>query len=122
MNNNNGHIIVYVNQVEHVSGYFAKGSTVMDQCFGAIVQVEVKNTNTDAWSGAMQYSTDAGNTYKSFGCTECNACCAVSLRRIPFVFVSFSVSWAYASETLSNKACGALITFFTGFITFFYRF
>ena len=39
---------------------FAKGSTVLDACFAALLGVQVRGPTTDAWAGSVEASADGG--------------------------------------------------------------
>ena len=66
-------------EVDDGSGYasvttgqsWAKGSTVLDTSYHTLSGVMVRNPTTDAWVGAIEYSSDGGVTYLPFVCTDC---------------------------------------------------
>merc|ERR1711865_1004385 len=56
-----------------VSGNFAIGSTVLEQCYPAKPTLQMNDHSNDAWSGSIEYSSDAGTTYSPMSCTNCGA-------------------------------------------------
>lgn len=52
---------------------------VFDECFPEpVVAVSAQNSNADAWTGTVQYSTDGGLTKSTMQCTDCTTDCAGS--------------------------------------------
>ena len=57
---------------EVANGYFARGSTVFEQCFSVpVMMLQVQALNSNAWAGEIMKSSDGGNTYSGAICTSC---------------------------------------------------
>ena len=50
---------------------WAKGGTVVDDCFAAVEGVSVTNPTTNAWAGAIDVSEDG--VYNTLDCSGCTA-------------------------------------------------
>ena len=46
----------------------SKGTTVIDRCWEGFRELRVRNSNSNAWIGAVEYSTDGGSTWTAFSC------------------------------------------------------
>jgi hypothetical protein len=56
-------------------GNYDKGDVVLEQCYSNdIASVQVKNPTNNAWVGAIEYSSDGGDTYQPMSCTGCKLC------------------------------------------------
>merc|ERR550539_2216558 len=56
---------------EVASGSFSKDQGVVSQCYSSpVVLVEVKNPTTDAWTGSVEYSSNAGGTFNAMQCSK----------------------------------------------------
>ena len=58
--------------VSVTSGYWAKGSTVIEACFTTLLGVQVTNPNADGWIGAVELS-EGGGAYLPLDCTGCTS-------------------------------------------------
>jgi len=66
--------------VNHGSGDYASvttgqkwetGSTVLIAAYSTLLGVKVRNPTTDGWIGSVEYSSDGGDSYVPFLCTDC---------------------------------------------------
>jgi len=72
---NDGHLSVHVDGSELVAPrYFGKGEVVANMCYEEpIHDVKVQNTDSDAWTGSLEYSSDGGSSFHPMWCTAgCN--------------------------------------------------
>ena len=53
------------------SKVWAKGSTMLYGPYHTLSGVRVHSPSTNAWVGAIEYSSDGGVTYLPFVCTDC---------------------------------------------------
>ena len=73
-----GYLDVYVNTG---SGYemvtipgisYDKGQLVLDECYANLINVQVTNSQTNAWGGSIESSTDGNKvTYSPMECLDC---------------------------------------------------
>merc|ERR1712232_1520440 len=55
-----------------VSDYYARGQTVLEECFvDAILTLIVQNPTSNAWTGSALFSADGGQTYNPMQCGTC---------------------------------------------------
>jgi hypothetical protein len=51
---------------------YASGAVVLQQCYSNdIASLQVKNPTNNAWTGAVEYSSDGGETYLPMECANC---------------------------------------------------
>ena len=48
------------------------GSVVLERCYLRIIALQIAGTDTNAWMGAITFSTDGGRTYTGSWCTTCD--------------------------------------------------
>jgi len=60
---------------EHSTGHFGKGVEVTDTCYeNPIDALHVQNPGNNAWTGSIEYSSDAGKSFHPMYCTAgCNS-------------------------------------------------
>ena len=73
----NGYLDVYVNtgdgydMVTAPETNWPAGSEVLNQCYAGLVGVQVTNSQTNAWAGSIESSTDGKITYSAMECINC---------------------------------------------------
>ena len=74
----NGYLDVYVNTGDGVYNMvtilginYDKGQVVLDECYSGLVGVQVTNSQTNAWGGSIESSTDGKITYSAMECQDC---------------------------------------------------
>ena len=50
---------------------YTRGSTVLDACYPTALDIVVRAPTTDAWTGSISLSTDAGASYRPGICSNC---------------------------------------------------
>ena len=73
--NNDGSINI---AIDTGSGYswvstgssFSQGSTVLNNCYSALLGVQVRNPTSDAWTGTVESSNDGGSSWSPLSCSS----------------------------------------------------
>ena len=82
---------------------FGKGAVVLDACFTTMPVVRGHNSASDAWAGAVSFSTDGGVTYSNGFCTSG---CTGDVEVTSIVFDGKNDSSALApTDCLSGTLC-----------------
>ena len=73
-----GYLDVYVNTGDGTYNMvttpginYDKGQIVLDECYANLVDVQVTNSQTNAWGGSIESSTDNKVTYTAMVCQDC---------------------------------------------------
>merc|ERR1711920_536613 len=90
--------------VHAVSGTFSQGQTVLSQCYPRPLSwVEVQNPTSDAWTGSVLYSVDAGATFNALTCSA--GCSSAGLTRSIVVDGDASAAAQAPTSCLNKQAC-----------------
>ena len=54
-----------------ISGYFNAQQVVVDTCDVAPTAIQVRGTDTDGWSGTIEFSNNGGSSYEPMLCPTC---------------------------------------------------
>ena len=73
-----GRVTVYIDQgtgfqaATPINEYYAKGSTVLDECYANLTAVRMQNTDNDGWDGAVMFARDKAGPYSAGVCPTCD--------------------------------------------------
>ena len=75
---NGGYIDVYVDkndgngyvEVSQSNKKYTQESIVVEECYTNLINVQVINTDTNAWEGSIETSVDGGTTYYPMACSD----------------------------------------------------
>jgi hypothetical protein len=86
------------------STYYSQGSTVVE-CFDVKPDVRGQNPTTDAWAGAVSFSSDSGATYNTMYCTDCESGSGPAGQIVFDSGSSASASSDQGAQTCFNQWC-----------------
>lgn len=59
--------------VQAAEGFFSRGSTVLDKCWGQVLSVRVQSSGPDSWLGSVEWSPDGRVSFGPMKCSECTS-------------------------------------------------